>query len=47
MSFERKVIRNKLKKRQGNNKIRDIFHYVQVCRKIGDYKSVNKILEGR
>ena len=46
MSFERKVLRNKLKKRQGNNKIRDIFQYIQKAKKTGDYKAIKRILKG-
>ena len=44
MSIERKVIRNRLKRRQGNNKIRKIFNYIQKAKRVGDYKSINKIL---
>lgn len=46
MNIKRKVIRNKLKRRQGNNRIRKVFQYIQKARKSGDYKTVNKILEG-
>lgn len=42
--FDRKVTRNKLKRIQGNNKIKDIFSYIQKLRRRGDYKAVNKIL---
>lgn len=44
MGIKRKVIRNKLKARMGNNKIREIFKYIQKAKKAGDYKSINKIL---
>lgn len=46
MSFARKVLRNKLKKRQGNNKIRDIFQYIQSLKREGDYKTIKQILKG-
>lgn len=42
--FDRKVTRNKLKKIQGNNKIRGLFGHVQDLRRRGDYKAVNEIL---
>lgn len=44
MNIERKVLRNKLKRRQGNNKIKGAFKYVKKAIKCGDYKTVNKIL---
>ena len=46
MSFARKVLRNKLKKKQGNNKIRDIFQFVQSLKREGDYKTIKQILKG-
>lgn len=46
MSFARKVLRNKLKKKQGNNKIRDIFQYIQSLKREGDYKTIKQILKG-
>lgn len=42
--FDRKVTRNKLKRIQGNNKIRNLFGYIQDLRRRGDYKEVNRIL---
>lgn len=42
--FDRKVTRNKLKKIQGNNKIRGLFGYIQDLRRRGDYEKINKIL---
>ncbi len=42
--FRRKVIRNRLKQRQGNNKIKKMFHYIKELEKLGDYKNINKIL---
>ena len=44
MNIKRKIIRNTLKRRQGNNKSRGAFQYIQKAKKVGDYKSVNKIL---
>lgn len=44
MSFRRKVIRNRLKKIQGNNKIKNMFQYIQKLKKSGDYKNINKIM---
>lgn len=45
MNFKRKVIRNILKRRQGNNKIKGIFQYIQKQRKARNYKEIKKTLK--
>lgn len=44
-SFERKVLRNKLKRNQGNNKIGQVFRYIQSIKNQKKYKAICKKLD--